>query len=111
MQTTDEFTNMRMMFRPETETSGEPAGTGQTRERGTGHPRLPPAPAVDQIESESQALSQLAAMPIYFASSYSLVKPYVRGFEFNVLDVPSLKSIRIETNMREEKRASSVVDR
>jgi len=110
MQTTDEFTNMRMMFRPETETSGEPAGTGQTRERGTGHPRLPPAPAVDQIESESQALSQLAAMPIYFASSYSLVKPYVRGFEFNVLDVPSLKSIRIETNMREEKRAS-LVDR
>lgn len=110
MQTTDEFTNMRMMFRPETETSGESAGTGQTRERGTGHPRLPPAPAVDQIESESQALSQLAAMPIYFASSYSLVKPYVRGFEFNVLDVPSLKSIRIETNMREEKRAS-LVDR
>ena len=37
------------------------------------------------------------AIPIYFACSYSLVKPYVRGFDSNVLDAPSLKTVRIET--------------
>jgi hypothetical protein len=40
----------------------------------------------------------LKAMPIYFASSYSLVKPYVAGFDANVLDVPSLKKTRLDTN-------------
>jgi hypothetical protein len=49
------------------------------------------------IESEDQALRELKAVPIYFASSYSLVKPYVSGFHTNVLDSPSLKSIRIDT--------------
>jgi hypothetical protein len=47
------------------------------------------------VETEAQALKDLKAVPIYFASSYSLVKPYVSGFDSNVLDVPSLKKTRI----------------
>jgi hypothetical protein len=40
-------------------------------------------------------------MPIYFASSYALVKPYVRGFEANLLDAPSLKHVRIDTSWQQ----------
>jgi len=53
-------------------------------------------------ESEAQALKDLKAMPIYFASSYAVVKPYVSGFNSNVLDAPSLKTTRIETNWRQQ---------
>ena len=68
MQTISELTNLRMMFDQ------------------------------DVPESETQALKDLKAMPIYFASSYSVVKPYVSGFDSNVLDAPSLKTTRINTN-------------
>jgi len=57
--------------------------------------RLPP-----QILSEAQALRELPAIPIYFASSYALVKPYVVGFDSNLLDAPSLKAVRIDTSWR-----------
>jgi hypothetical protein len=52
----------------------------------------------DSPESEAEALKDLKAMPIYFASSYAVVKPYVSGFDSNVLDAPSLKKTRIDTN-------------
>ena len=68
MQTTSELTNLRMLF------DG------------------------DSPESEAQALNDLKAMPIYFASSYAVVKPYVSGFDANVLDAPSLKNTRLDTN-------------
>lgn len=68
MQTTSELTNLRMLF-----------------ER-------------DSPDSETEALKDLKAMPIYFASSYAVVKPYVSGFDSNVLDAPSLKKTRIDTN-------------
>jgi oligopeptide transport system substrate-binding protein len=68
MQTTSELTNLRMLF---------------------DH---------DSPESEAEALKDLKAMPIYFASSYAVVKPYVSGFDSNVLDAPSLKKTRIDTN-------------
>lgn len=68
MQTTSELTNLRMMF-----------------------DRNAP-------ESETEALKELKAIPIYFAMSYSVVKPYVSGFDVNVLDAPNLKQTRINTN-------------
>ena len=68
MQTTSEWTNLRILF---------------------DH---------DSPESEAEALKDLKAMPIYFASSYAVVKPYVSGFDANVLDAPSLKKTRIDTN-------------
>lgn len=95
MQTPDELTNLRLLFEsdqplnaavpPTTSSSGNPLPSPDSRERTT-------------IESESQALKELKAMPIYFASSYSLVKPYVSGFDINVLDAPSLKRTRINTS-------------
>ncbi len=68
MQTTSELTNLRMLFEG------------------------------DLPESEAQALKELKAMPIYFASSYAIVKPYVSGFDANVLDAPSLKNTRMDTS-------------
>ena len=91
MQTTSEVVNMRMMFgrdaivlpveSPSPESS--PAATPEKE---------------SAIETEAQALKNLTAVPIYFASSYSLVKPYVSGFDTNVLDAPALKKTRLNTN-------------
>ncbi|HYP51713.1 MAG TPA: ABC transporter substrate-binding protein, partial [Pyrinomonadaceae bacterium] len=50
------------------------------------------------ILTEEQAFEELRAIPLYFPTSYSLVKPYVQGFETNVLDAPSLKSVKIDNN-------------
>ena len=66
---------------------------------GSARPTPSPEPSVG-VESEAQALKDLKAVPIYFASSYSLVKPYVSGFDANVLDAPSLKKTRLETNWK-----------
>lgn len=110
MQTTDEFTNLRMMFPQERESSLVKTGNDSrgivpnAMENKKLNVRL--RSEMNPIETEAQALSQLRAMPIYFASSYCLVRPYVTGFDANVLDAPSLKTVRIDTNWRELKRAS-----
>src|SRR5918911_797136 len=113
MQTTDEETNMRIMFEPSTpepvapvaETSAEAASETpdqpqngsasnakqETEEKPAAERQAPPPPVL----SEAQALKEMPAIPIYFASSYALVKPYVTGFDPNLLDAPSLKHVRI----------------
>ena len=98
MQTTSEPTNMAMLFGRETHPT--PAPTVE----GLAHAPTPEPPRPVFIENEAQALKELKAMPIYFASSYSLVKPYVSGFDLNVLDVPSLKRTRLDTNWKEQAR-------
>ena len=104
MQTTDELTNIRMLFQEDPVSSEQPnppsspsASTAtparnSSRQAALGTP-LP-------IETETQALNDLSVMPVYFASSYALVKPYVSGFDSNVLDAPSLKTVRINTEWK-----------
>jgi oligopeptide transport system substrate-binding protein len=110
MQTTDEFTNLRMMFRQDNRAAtgtGNDQAAGRSQKNGKGKSApVSAAKGEGPIESEAQALSQIRAMPIYFATSYSLVRPYVSGFDANVLDVPSLKNVKIETNWHEPKTAS-----
>lgn len=48
------------------------------------------------IRSEEEALYQFYAIPLYFPTSYSLVKPYVTGFEMNGIDAPILKDVAID---------------
>jgi hypothetical protein len=106
MQTTDELTNIRMLF-PDSAQAAQTASPGKegaspTASAGeSAKPREKGLRAPQSIESEAQALRDLSAMPIYFASSYSLVKPYVSGFDSNVLDTPSLKSVRINTDWKQ----------
>lgn len=56
------------------------------------------APRSDPTFTEDQALFELRAIPLYFPTSYSLVKPYVKGFEINGLDAPSLRDVMIDSN-------------
>lgn len=82
---------------PSPQTDGTPSGAGEALELET-QARTPPA--VTLYASESEALRELPAIPIYFPSSFSLVKPYVRGFDANALDMPSLKRVRIDPGWR-----------
>lgn len=107
MQTTDEVTTLRLLFESDTLVKTPPPpplATGKLRNNGseasTNEDQKEPA----IVESESQALKELKAMPIYFASSYALVKPYVSGFDANVLDAPSLKKTRIDTGWSDSQR-------
>jgi oligopeptide transport system substrate-binding protein len=109
MQTTDEETNMLRLF-------GDPAAEADVAGAEAAPQATPPAaPAQDGagavgarpaeraenfILTEGQALEELPAIPLHFASSYALVKPYVEGFESNLLDAPSLKHVRINTAWR-----------
>ncbi len=55
------------------------------------------------ILTEAEALYEFPAIPLYFPTSYSLVKPYILGFETNNLDAPSLKNVRIDNNWQPKK--------
>lgn len=68
-----------------------PADVGETV------PTPSPTP-VTEILSEADAVFDLKVIPLYFPTSYSLIKPYVRGFEVNGLDAPSLKEVSIDSN-------------
>jgi oligopeptide transport system substrate-binding protein len=50
---------------------------------------------------ESQAMDLLPAIPLYFPVSNSLVKPYVSGFDMNLLDAPSLKTVVINDKWKD----------
>ncbi|HEV2799332.1 MAG TPA: peptide ABC transporter substrate-binding protein [Pyrinomonadaceae bacterium] len=125
MQTIDEESNMLAMFDPErlnfapaletndgAQASASPSPRPDTRAESAA---LEPSPsaspsknAPQPILSEQQALEELPAIPIYFASSYALVKPYVAGFDANLLDAPSLQHVRIDTNWQPPKRDSAI---
>ena len=107
LQTTDEMTNMRIIFgnsgssasentasQPDSAAVAPPSGTAADA------PQTKDSNPNASIETEAQGLNDLTAMPIYFASSFSLVKPYVVGFDSNVLDAPSLKTVRINTSWK-----------
>ncbi|MBV9926913.1 MAG: peptide ABC transporter substrate-binding protein [Acidobacteria bacterium] len=107
MQTTDEETNMRQLFGEAADVE-PPAPAEAAPTNGATAPATPAAAAAGQGEAaraqarptpaaltEAQALRELPAVPLHFASSYALVKPYVDGFESNLLDAPSLKHVRI----------------
>ena len=95
MQTTDELTNIRSLFQEVVDPTPQ-APTPQPNSEAKAA-TANPEPTIPAIETEAQALKDLTAMPIYFASSYALVKPYVTGFDSNMLDAPSLKTVRINT--------------
>ena len=96
LQTTSELVNLRMLFERDAHVlpSASPFPEGSPR------PSVSPEHDV-VVETEAQALKDLKAVPIYFASSYSLVKPYVSGFDANVLDAPNLKRTRLDTNWKQ----------
>ncbi|HYO92498.1 MAG TPA: peptide ABC transporter substrate-binding protein, partial [Pyrinomonadaceae bacterium] len=123
MQTTDEETNMRLMFdtsREEAATDAAKSAAEKTEASATSGNANQNAPKQDEkrlpekslalpepVLTEQQALRELPAIPIYFASSYQLVKPYVVGFDANLLDAPSLKRVRIDTAWQQPKNSGA----
>lgn len=83
-------------------TESEQNGESADPERGPSAPAIPtpsPSPTPQtEVLSEADAIYDLMVIPLYFPTSYSLVKPYVRGFEVNGLDAPSLKEVSIDSN-------------
>lgn len=57
-----------------------------------------------QTFSEADALYELHAIPLYFPTSFALVKPFVDGFDSNSLDLVDLSAISINSNWRPAKR-------
>ncbi len=60
--------------------------------------------AIDSLPFvREDAILEYYAIPLYFPVSYSLVKPYVSGFELNSLDAPSLKDVLIDNEWQPKK--------
>lgn len=112
LPTTDEAANFLAIFPPRPDLPGtpaaEPSESPQPSPSGSpsadaallnsiGREKLVVAPDAE-ILSEEQAIFELYAIPLYFPTSYSLVKPYVRGFDINSLDAPSLKDVVIDND-------------
>ncbi|HYE13385.1 MAG TPA: hypothetical protein VD968_02970, partial [Pyrinomonadaceae bacterium] len=118
LQTTDEETNMLALFGDPVPTSADddeaaggaspsPTSPATPAEPGAAPSESPADPARRPlILTEEEALRELPAIPLYFASSYALVKPYVEGFEPNLLDAHSLKRVRLNTAWKPPEGAS-----
>ncbi len=72
---------------------------------------LPATPEVKAAESaepailtEDDAMYELHAIPLYFPTSYSLVKPYVIGFDMNSLDAVTLSNVTINSDWQPKAR-------
>jgi oligopeptide transport system substrate-binding protein len=59
------------------------------------------------ILTEEEAVIEMPAIPLYFPTSYSLVKPYVAGFDINALDAPLLKFVKINSGWKSGAEAGS----
>lgn len=122
LPTSDETANMFAIFAPAEGDAGKvvlPGGevfgiplnpeTAEPGESGETHASPDGAGAEnEQIEilTDEDAMRELSAIPLYFPTSYSLVKSYVLGFEINALDAPSLKDVRIDTEWQPKKAKS-----
>ena len=108
MQTTDQLTNIRTIFQLDNQPTDPTIDQSRTDNTNSpinqGMSNVAQKPARRIIESEAEALKELRAIPLYFASSHALVKPYVNGFDSNLLDLPSLKRVRIDTNWKLQNR-------
>jgi oligopeptide transport system substrate-binding protein len=62
----------------------------------------PSPPGLPPITTEEEAFYELRAIPLYFPTSFSLVKPYVRGFEMNSLDIHDLSLVTIDSEWNAE---------
>ena len=120
LPTADEAANFNVIFDSLAELKAEQAnvadkskpGNRQTIEKPIAVPTMekaavsgggdqPPAVApTASVLNEQDALYELKAIPLYFPTSFSLVRPYVSGFEMNSLDVLTLSSVAIDNDWR-----------
>lgn len=117
LPTTDEMVSLAAIFGPpknreETGTSlKEPEqlpGSEKSGPSETLAEEMAPANDGTGVFTEEDALFALKAIPLYFPRSYSLVKPYVRGFDTNAIGAVYLPGVSIESDWQPKtsKRAS-----
>ena len=104
--TADELMSILAILKPpqhpsETATSSSNIGVEARDPQTSGDEKIEqrstPAESPDVTMSEGNAIYELWAIPLYFPTSYSLVKPYVSGFEMNSLDAPLLSDVSIDS--------------
>ena len=111
MPTPSETANFIAMFHSDAVQKGEPTAADGRVQFSAASPGpspagsgvQPPAGASGEPElflTEESALFELPGIPLYFPTAYSLVKPYVKGFDSNSLDAPLLKRVEIDSNWK-----------
>ncbi len=120
LPTADEVVNFMAIFGTPRDAKVEPAGIEKSN-NGTrpsvekpltlpaggdvtpGGDQVPAITTPESILNEEDALYELRAIPLYFPTSYSLVRPYVSGFEMNSLDALTLSNVAIDSEWRPKK--------
>lgn len=109
MPTADETANLLSIFGiddvtppPSTQTPS-PSPDASSGPAAPGTETLAEVPVDNRVLTEDAALYELHAIPLYFPSSYTLIKPYVKGFDSNALDAPSLRSVEIDRNWQKQR--------
>ena len=113
MPTPNEAANFMAMFGTELGPNGEAewAGNSNRSEFGAASPSPSPRTSAANGDAETfagpelflteeSALFELPGIPLYFPTSYSLVKPYVKGFDVYSLDAPLLKRVEIDSTWK-----------
>lgn len=115
--TSDETVNLIAIFGPphsgDSTPSSPPTPAANTEaergaEQGVSVRHVTPSPSetgekrsLDRVDNailtEEEAVYQLRAIPLYFPTSFSLIKPYVVGFELNSLDAIPLANVAINS--------------
>lgn len=102
----DEFVNLTAILgpaettadKPKTETAAEPSRSGPSVD--TESEPLAQSPEPENSLSHEAAIYDLRVVPLYFPISYSLVKPYVTGYEINGIDAVRLAEIGIDSEWK-----------
>jgi oligopeptide transport system substrate-binding protein len=47
-------------------------------------------------QAEQKLVEEAACLPLWFGQNYTLVKPYVKGYDLNPLGIPMLNKVSIE---------------
>ena len=47
-------------------------------------------------QAEQKLVEDAACLPLWFGQNYTLVKPYVKGYDLNPLGIPMLNTVSIE---------------
>lgn len=98
MPVNDEMVHLATIFGSVEKTIEKPAASPTPEQSDAAATTEPNTNIASEIKilTETDALFDMRAIPLYFPTSYALVKPYVLGFEINALDSPSLKEIGID---------------
>lgn len=107
LPTADELASLNAILddaRPETPAARSPAAINPPAD--TSEAPLAEPGGAKQVVSQDDELFRLYAIPLYFPTSYSLVKPYVAGFEMGGLDAPVLGDVRVDNQWQPKKAAA-----